>query len=205
MSDNQNNNAMPKTKINLSNNLKHQSLGFLVKQFDDIGNQSQILQGLILIEINARCYQERCTFDEYVEKEEITNSSLCTITHQHRTRLMNLAKFFTEDRPMEGISITAGYEISAPKNSKVAVAVYNRAVNQNYPVKTIQEMIRDEMSKLKNKSTNAIKISYTKRVDVPEQAQTVIQLIRQSGISDREALVILKTCYLKIQEDMNMR
>lgn len=188
--------------IDIETDLKHQQLDHLVRQFDDIGNQSQILQGLILLEISARCYQNRCSFEEYVEQEQIKNSSLCTITHQHRTRLMNLAKFFTKDRPMTGISITAGYEISAPKNSKVALAVYNLVVNQNYPVKEIQKIIKHQMSKLNSKSTNSVKISYARQVVLCEEATVVMNAIRKFNFSKEEQLAILKSCYVKLQEEI---
>lgn len=201
--NNQNDNDSELRPISIDTNLKSQNLEHLVNQFDDIGNQSQILQGLILLEISARCHQERLGFDEYMQKEQIKNSSLCEITHQHRTRLMNLAKFFTKERPMTGISITAGYEISAPKNQKVAVAVYNQVVNQNYPVAEIQKRIKYEMTKLNNRSTSSGKVEYARQVVLSENANTILNTVQGFNISQHEQLAILKSCYVKLQDDMN--
>ncbi len=192
---------------NEEKDLKIQNTAALVKQFDDIGSQAQLYQGRILLELYARSYSERISFEEFAKKEGIEGSTLCALTHQHRTRLMNLAKFFVEPRKIEGISVTVGYEISAPKNEKVAEKVYNLAVGQCYSVKEIRAIIDKEklgLNKNKTQSPDA-KVEYSKKVTMTREATEVMNFVRSlkpDNFDLKEALVIFKTCYAKIKEDI---
>lgn len=192
---------------NEEKDLKSQNTAALVKQFDDIGSQAQLYQGRILLELYARSYSERMSFEEFAKKEGIEGCTLCALTHQHRTRLMNLAKFFVEPLTMEGISVTVGYEISAPKNASVAEKVYNLAVGQCYSVKKIQEIIKEEERGLKNNKTHSsdAKVTYSKKVTMTSEAIEVMNFVRNlkpDNFDLQNALVIFKTCYAKIKEDI---
>ncbi len=213
MSNHTENNSEELLDSNKPNDLTSEKTTRLVEQFDDIGNQSQILQGRILIELYARSSVERMTFDDFAIAEGIDGSTLCALTHQHRNRLMNLARFFTDARPMTGISMTVGYEISAPKNKNVAEEVYKLAVGQNYSVKEIQQLIEEKEKKLKvgsgsnSKKTPSpsVKVDYSKKVTMTHESKQVMGFVKSLNPDNfdlKKALVIFKTCYAKIQEDL---
>ncbi len=214
MSNHTENNPSEISDSNKPNDLTSEKTTRLVEQFDDIGNQSQILQGRILIELYARSSVERMTFDDFAIAEGIDGSTLCALTHQHRNRLMNLARFFTQDRPITGISMTVGYEISAPKNDKVAQTVYELARGQNYSVKEIQKLIEEEKLKVssvgsgsetKKTRSTSVKVDYSKKVTMTSEAKQVMDYVKSLNPDNfdlKKALVLFKTCYTKIQEDL---
>lgn len=126
----------PISCVENKNDLPGLELDELVACFESIGNQAQLLQGLILLELRSR-YPSTKEFGNW-----ISNSTLCAVTtHQQRTRLMNFATFF-RDRDMAGISITAAYEISAPKNADVADQVYNDVHGKNLSVADVVNKIK---------------------------------------------------------------
>lgn len=180
-----------------STNLLEQKTEDLMQRFEAIGHQAQILQGQILMELQNRAAIERLDWDDFIESQGIQHSTLCALTHQHRNRLINLAKFF-EGKIMTGISVTVGYEISAPKNEKVAEQVYEQAVNQNLSVKKVQALIKS----LTNKKTKVTNVSYSKTVTMSDDASKVIEFINSLKTKPHDALVILKTCYAKMQENI---
>lgn len=214
MSNHTENNPAEFFSSNTTDDLKSEKVDALVERFDDIGNQSQILQGRILIELYARSSVERMTFDEFAIAEGIDGSTLCALTHQHRNRLMNLARFFTDERPMTGISMTVGYEISAPKNDKVAEQVYKLALGQNYSVEGIKKLIEQEKLKVvsvgsgsetKKTRSTSVKVDYSKKVTMTSEAKQVMDFVRDlkpDNFNLQDALVLFKTCYAKIQEDI---
>jgi len=159
-----------------SGDLSKQKPEALMQQFDEIGHQAQIMQGQILIELQNRANNQRMDLNDFIKLHGIKHSTLCALTHQHRNRLMNLAKFFNNEQPMTGISATVGYEISAPKNKNVALQVYAKVVNQNCSVKEIRELIKSEQRALNNKPTDTptAKISYLKSVVMTDDASKVI-------------------------------
>jgi hypothetical protein len=172
----------------------------LMQQFEKIGHQAQIMQGQILIELQKRAETKRLDWDDFIKSQGIENSTLCALTHQHRNRLMNLAKFFTDERPMTGISATVGYEISAPKNKGVSRQAYEQAVNKNLSVQKVQALIKS----LNNKKTTTAKVSYSKTVNMTDEASKVIEFINglKADFNLHDALVILKTCYAKMEEEI---
>lgn len=119
-------------------NLKALSLDELAHQFEEIGQQAQLLQGRILLEARSR-FSNKNDFGAWIQEQDGT---LCAITKQHRTRLMNLAAFFDGDkRTLDRISITAAYEISAPINADIAADVYEYAKGKNLPVSEVKRQI----------------------------------------------------------------
>lgn len=186
-----------------SNDLSGQSIDDLLGQFESIGQQAQILKGRILIEFKKRADHERIDFEEYIEMHCIKHSTLCAMTHQHRNRLMHLAKFFDEQHPMDGITVTCGYEIAAPKNKEVAEAVYQKAFDQYLSVDSIRKLIKAEKLALADKS-EVPKISYSKHVNMTEEATHLIEYLNamKPGSTDQDNLIVFKTCYEKVKEQI---
>ena len=119
-----------------SDNLAALSLDDLAFRFESIERQGQLMQGLILLEARNR-FKSDNEFGAWIEK---TGGAIYSTCRQHRTKLMNLARFF-EKRSIEKISISAAYEISAPINADIAVDVYEYAKNKNLPLSEIRKQI----------------------------------------------------------------
>lgn len=187
-----------------SSDLSKQSVHDLVGQFESIGQQAHILQGRILIELKKRANRERIDFEQYLKKECSENSTLCAMSHQQRNRLMDLAKFFDEQHPMDGITVTCGYEIAAPKNKTVAEAVYQKAFAQYLSVDDIRKLIKAEKLALANKS-EVPKISYSKHVKMTEEATRLIEYLNvmKPGSTNQDNLIVFKTCYAKVKEQID--
>ena len=117
-------------------NLKALTLDQLEHRFDEIGQQAQLLQGRILLEARSRFRSDE-QFGIWCKKSPYLSS----LHQSSRTRLINLAKFFKDDREIDKISITAAYEISAPVNADVAVEVYEFAKGKNLPVAEVKRQI----------------------------------------------------------------
>ena len=117
-------------------NLQSLTLDQLAAQFDDIGQQAQLLQGRILLEARSR-FKNDYAFNAWAMKSPYLSS----IHQTTRTRLINLAKFFSGSRVIDGISVTAAYEISAPINADVAPAVYEFARGKHLPVAEVKRQI----------------------------------------------------------------
>ena len=113
------------------------SLDELASRFEDIEQQSQLFQGRILLEARGR-FTNKNDFGAWVQEQ---GGALSNSGRQHRNRLMNLARFFDDKRPMDKISITSAYEISAPINAEVAVDVYKHIVHKNIPVGEVRKII----------------------------------------------------------------
>jgi hypothetical protein len=83
-------------------------------------------------------------------------------SQQARNRLMHLADFFSDGRDMEGIAITAAYDISAPANRDKALVVYNKVRGKNLSVKEIKGLLAEDNNKRverKNSKVEEIKKS----------------------------------------------
>jgi hypothetical protein len=187
-----------------SSDLSKQSVHDLVGQFESIGQQAKIFKGRILIELKKRADLERVDFEEYIKTQCSENSTLCAMSHQQRNRLMDLAKFFDEQHPMDGITVTCGYEIAAPKNKTVAEAVYQKAFAQYLSVDDIRKLIKAEKLALANKS-EVPKIIYSKHVKMTEEATLLIEYLNamKPGSTDQDNLIVFKTCYEKMKEQIN--
>ena len=125
--------------IENSDNLSDLSLEQLADRFESIEQQAQLFQGRILLEARNR-FDSDIKFGEWIIK---IGGTLCSTTRQHRTRLMNLARFF-ENKELVGISMTAAYEISAPANEAIADKIYEYALNKNLSVAEIKKQIQIE-------------------------------------------------------------
>lgn len=170
----------------------------LIGGFDLVGEQTQLLQGKILLEIRKRCNQEGKTLRDFVSNLGITSSSLLKLSTAQRNRLMNLAEFFNDTRPMTGISVTVAYEISAPRNETIANELYDEAVGKNLTVDEIREFIRI----LKNKSeASTPKLDYIKTVSLSEDAKKILEHVNSMNLGEGAAIKILKECYTKMAEN----
>lgn len=116
--------------------LKNLSLDELAQRFDDIEQQAQLFQGRILLEARKR-FKSDPLFGEWVTS---VGGALCSCGRQHRTKLMNLARFF-DGRELDKISVTAAYEIAAPVNADVAKDVYEYVKGKNLPVAEVKRQI----------------------------------------------------------------
>ena len=115
-------------------NLKSLTLDELAHRFDDIEQQGQLLQGMVLLEARTR-------FDGDKEFGKWRASSLWACSASQCTRLIQLARYFGNSKPLEKISITAAYEISAPANADIADEIYNYAKGRNLPVAEVKRQI----------------------------------------------------------------
>ncbi len=167
----------------------------LISGFDSVGEQTQLLQGKILLEIRKRCYQEGKTLRDFVTGLGIKHSSLLDISTAQRNRLMNLAEFFNDQRPMTGISVTVAYEISAPRNEKIAEKLYGEAFEKNLTVDEIKVFID-----VLNGKKETTKLKYATHVTLSEDAKKILEHVNSLNLNGNAAIKALKECYTKMIE-----
>lgn len=162
---------------------KGMALDDLVDQFISIGTQAKLLQGQILLEIRQRFPSDR-EFGQWV-----SNSALhVSANHQQRTKLMNLARVFST-RDMTGISITAAYSISAPKNADVLEEIYEYAHGKSFSVKEIEEKIQELKHSFSGKSsvvdepTPEKEEQLTAVIDINDLKKQVITLVESMPVT----------------------
>jgi hypothetical protein len=119
-----------------SDNLAALSLDDLADRFEAIEQQGQLLQGRILLEARNR-FKSDNEFGAWIEN---IGGAIYSASRQHRTKLMNLARFF-EGRELNKIGISAAYEIAAPVNADIAVEVYEYAKGKNLPLAEVRKQI----------------------------------------------------------------
>jgi hypothetical protein len=185
------------------------SLDELAFQFESIEQQSQLLQGRILLEARSRLNSD-IEFGEWVSKH---TGTLCSTTRQQRTRLMNLARYFG-NKDIKGISLTVCYEISAPVNEDVADKVYEYALNRNLSVADIKAKIKEEKKLLPILEINSEEHnqeSFTEtdhntvkkeelmpREDVSEFVKLILSDVQ--SLSQNEAVRVLKLCLKELNK-----
>lgn len=185
------------------------SLDELAFQFESIEQQSQLLQGRILLEARSRLNSD-IEFGEWVSKH---TGTLCSTTRQQRTRLMNLARYFG-NKDIKGISLTVCYEISAPVNEDVADKVYEYALNKNLSVADIKAKIKEEKKLLPILEINSEEHdqeSFTEidhdtikkeelmpREDVSEFVKLILSDVQ--SLSQNEAVRVLKLCLKELNK-----
>jgi hypothetical protein len=117
------------------NDLTGLSTEELAQRYNGIDRQSQLFKGLILLEARGRFASDK-EFGQWIATHGLSVGS-----QQSRTIFINLARFF-KDKDMEGISMTAAYEISRPENADVAEKIYMDVINKNLSVKEIKQKIK---------------------------------------------------------------
>ena len=110
----------------------------LVSLYVDIDQQTQLYKGTILLEARKRL-PSNIEFGEWC----ISVQTLCLDSQKSMNRYMHLAAYF-QNKDMEGISLSVGYEISSPQNAGIADAVYEKALSQDLSIAEAKELIQEE-------------------------------------------------------------
>jgi hypothetical protein len=190
-----NNTISENSYVDNTDDLTSLTLDELADRFDSIEQQAQLFQGRILLEARNR-FESDIAFGEWVTN---VGGTLCSTTRQHRTRLMNLARFF-DSRELTGISITAAYEISAPINEDVADKIYEYALNKNLPVSEIKAQI--QIAKGIQPESNL------KAIDVKSQAKQILDdfkkyvMVGVKKVPQQDAILVLQSCIKQIRADI---
>jgi hypothetical protein len=171
-----------------------------IKKFDFIETKSKLELGNILIILTHLAKKENITLLELIDSVPF-KSSLSNMSVQHRNRLILLARFFNDNRPMTGISWTVGYEISAPKNEQIALELYNLAFEKDLSIDEIKKLADSLRIKAIGKRTKPRQV---KVIALTEDASKVIKFIQDEITSDLEKIFIIVTnCNEKINEQLN--
>ncbi|MGB4498996.1 MAG: hypothetical protein WBI40_09870, partial [Methylococcaceae bacterium] len=135
-------------------------------------------------------------FSQWVESMR----TLCSDTPQHRTRLMNLARFF-ENREIIGISLTAAYEISAPINADIADKVYQEALGKNLSV----AQVKAEIAKAKGLLPESIKASGEPELMPLEDISSFMEQVLAdiSNLPKADAIRVLNECKKELRKNAN--
>lgn len=127
------------------------------------------------------------------------DGKLKKMSPQHINRLIRNRKFFDDNRPMNGISATVGFLISAPQNEDIAVKLYGQVMDKNLSVesvKTLIAQIRNKKIKVKPK-TKTMKI-----LEISNDALQIINFVETILPNAHDALQALTTCCAKLEEDI---
>lgn len=171
-----------------------------IKKFDYIETKSKLELGNILITLTNLAKKENISLLELINSVPFKNS-LSRMSVQHRNRLILLARFFNNNRPMTGISWTVGYEISAPKNEKIAHELYSLAFEKDLSVDEIKKLADRLRVKTTGKRTKPRQV---KVIALTEDASKVIKFIQDDITNDIEKIFIIVTnCCEKINEQLN--
>jgi hypothetical protein len=169
-------------------NLQTLSLDELAIRFDEIEQQGQLLQGRILLEARNR-------FPSDKEFGQWCTQTICLGSQVHRTRLMNLARFF-EGRELDKIGISAAYEIAAPANADVAVDVYGYAKGKNLPLAEVRRQIairKGESHPLPEVKSNVVPIKQEIEIEV----DVIEESVEPSNTEDSDVVDFILNSILK--------
>lgn len=117
-----------------ANLLKKLTLEELAVRYKEIDYQSQLFKGHILLEARDR-FQSNIEFGQWL------SVNFTELNSSNTGKIINLARFFQGDRTLEGISVSAGYLISAPKNKEIAEDVYKEIKDKNLKLEEIKAVI----------------------------------------------------------------
>jgi hypothetical protein len=171
-----------------------------IKKFDFIETRSKLELGNILITLTNLAKKENITLLELIDLVPFKNS-LSKMSVQHRNRLILLARFFNDNRPMTGISWTVGYEISAPKNEKIAYQLYSLAFEKDLSVDEIKKLADSLRIKATGKRTKPRQV---KVIALTDDASKVMTFIEKEITPNKEKMFeILTNCHEKIKEQLN--
>jgi len=189
-----------KAEINKTNSLSLDdlSLNELAKQYKEIDRQSHILKGKIILSARARFNSDR-EFGLWLSEY------LPDLNQKQAHRLMCIAEFFDErnQRSMEGIRLSACYELSAPQHREVAEKIYQEIAGKNYPL----SIIKDKLYKNKNKAiavNSDIKINNQLTNSVNNEFKYLVNTIINNilaNISSADSIDILKECINSIERN----
>lgn len=154
--------------------LKLLSLDELADRAESIIRQSKEMLARILLE-GRRRFKSNKEFGRWIASID----GLSDITRQHRNDMLNWAAF-EEMHPMIGISMTAGFEISAPANSNIAEKVYKYCYKKNRPVTDVKKYI----TKLKSTSSIEKQVSESETIEQEEKSQSENESILSSDVEN---------------------
>lgn len=194
-----NNTISENSYVDNTDDLTLLTLDELADRFDSIEQQAQLFQGRILLEARNR-FESDTTFGEWVTN---VGGTLCSTTRQHRTRLMNLARFF-DSKELTGISITAAYEISAPINEDVADKIYEYALNKNLPVSEIKAQIQIAKGIQPESDLKTIDVSSRSKQKTLEDFKKYV-MFGVKKVSQQDAIKILQDCIKQIRADIKAK
>ncbi|MCF7970488.1 MAG: hypothetical protein K9L22_04900 [Methylococcaceae bacterium] len=117
-----------------ANLLKKLTLEELAVRYKEIDYQSQLFKGQILLEARDR-FQSNIEFGQWL------SVNFTELNSSNTGKLINLARFFQGDRTLQGIPVSAGYLISAPKNKEIAEDVYREIKDKNLKLEEIKAVI----------------------------------------------------------------
>lgn len=178
-------------------NLKNLNLDELASRYEQIEHQGQLLQGRILLEARSR-FAGDAEFGRWCAAQ---TSCVREVTQQHRTRLMNLARFFDGvNRTLDKISLTAAYEISAPKNEDVAEIVYQDVRGKSCSVATVKEFIaaRHEQHAKQNRHVRYDAVEPPEKCTLEKNREYVPSSVRTRYIEEERSIS-------KINDDFNQK
>jgi len=119
--------------------LSEYSLDNLVSAYENVDHKASLHKGYILLAAREMLSFSTIEFGKWCDSVP----TLCREGQKNLNRYMHVATFFY-DKDMDGISKTACYEISSPKNAEVAEAVYEKVLHQNLSVDAVKELIQEE-------------------------------------------------------------
>jgi hypothetical protein len=172
------------------------SLDDLAHEFESIQRQGQLMQGRILLEARNR-FKADADFGKWIVD---TGGAIGSVSRQHRTLLMNLARFF-ENRSLEKICISAAYEIAAPKNADIAVEVYEYVKDKNLPLNEIRKQIEIRKPKPVEKPAENVRIIPTEKPvitgkPVKTREDSIFDVLE--GLTDGEKRHVLNNCLKRL-------
>ena len=168
------------------------SLDELSRRYMDIHNQSQLMKGFILLEARERLTSNN-EFGDWVDVHGLSVDS-----QQQRTAFMNLARFF-KDHSMEGIKMTAAYQISSPSNEDVAEGVYQEVAGKNLSVKAVKDLIKQKKAILSPDLINGDILPASKIIINEKDVDSVVDLTNGIYTSEEDKVQFLKACIKKIR------
>jgi hypothetical protein len=146
------------------------------------------------IQIKEMAKQEKKKIEEVIALISF-DGKLKKMSPQHLNKFIRNKDFFNESRPMNGISATAGFLISAPQNEDIAVKLYEQVANKNLSVDAVKALI----AQMRNKKIK-IKPSMKKVAVIDNKAREIIDFVDSLFSDTQEALQALTTCCAHLNE-----
>lgn len=157
-------------------------------------NQSNHAIADICIEVKKIAKQEKKTIKEVIDSISF-DGKLKKMSPQHLNKFIRSKDFFNDLRPMNGISATAGFLISAPQNEDIADELYKQVVGKNLSVEAVKVLI----AQMRNKKSK-VKPTTKKVAVIDDQAQKIIDFVNTLFSDTQTALQTLTTCCVHLNE-----
>jgi len=151
----------------------------------------KLAQGIILVSARSK-HADDISFGKYRE------NIFPDLDNNVASKLMNLARFFTPDRPMNEIKYSAALIISAPKNRDIAERVYDKvkSVAGGASIKKVNEVIEEmdmEKVELPNNSSPFLGETLSEVIErdiiEEEKNETKEQKLKQKENRKKESLI----------------